>query len=68
MEYLIGASFKVCRGAFHNHFENTERTFRCSVPKLVLTKSDVKTQQSPHKLNVLRHKEHQKIVERKKKL
>ena len=32
-----------------NHFEDGERTFRCSVPTLLLTKSDVKTQQSPHK-------------------
>jgi hypothetical protein len=32
-----------------NHVEDGERTFRCSVPTLLLTKSDVKTQQSPRK-------------------
>ena len=38
---------KICS----NHFEDGERTFRCSVPTLVLTKSNVKTQQSPQTLS-----------------
>ena len=43
--YIESAYVKICS----NHFEDGERTFRCSVPTLLLTKSDVKTQQSPHK-------------------
>ena len=43
--YIESAYIKICS----NHFEDGERTFRCSVPTLFLTKSDVNTQQSPHK-------------------
>ena len=43
--YVESAYVKICS----NHFEDGERTFRCSVRTLLLTKSDVKTQQSPHK-------------------
>jgi hypothetical protein len=49
--YIESAYVTICS----NHFENRERNFRCSLPKLVLTKSDVKTQQSVHQLNVVRH-------------
>ena len=43
--YIEIAYVKICS----NHFEDGERTFRCSVPTSLLTKSDVKPQQSPHK-------------------
>ena len=45
--YNESAYVKICS----NHFEDGERTFRCSVPTLVLTKSNVKTQQSPQTLS-----------------
>ena len=45
--YYESAYVKICS----NHFEDGERTFRCSVPTLVLTKSNVKTQQSPQTLS-----------------
>jgi hypothetical protein len=45
--YIDSAYVKICS----NHFEDGERTFRCSLPTLLLTKSDVKTQQSPQTLS-----------------
>ena len=38
-----------------NHVEDGERTFRCSVPTLLLTKSDVKTQQSQQTLSDIKN-------------
>jgi hypothetical protein len=37
--YIESAYVKICS----NHFEDGERTFRCSVPTHFLTKKDVKT-------------------------
>ena len=42
--YIESAYVKIC-----SNCEDGEHTFRCSVPTLLLTKSDVNTQQSPHK-------------------
>jgi hypothetical protein len=56
--YIERAYIKICS----NHFEDGERTFRCSVPTFFWTKSDVKTQQSPHKTPEDSGKKKRKVV------
>jgi hypothetical protein len=49
--YIESTYVKICS----NHFEDGERTFRCSVPTLLKTKSDVKTQLSPQTLSDIKN-------------
>ena len=43
LDYVPSEHAKVCS----NHFEDGERTFRCNIPTLFLTESDLITHSSP---------------------